>query len=246
MVGCVGALLLFQLDEVKAFSIAACVSGATTGGAYFVAFFFLASTLRWRGAALASVVSRLSILIPILCGILIWHEQPSAMQYAGIVLACVALGLIRRGRLHLNMSELPWYAPLHMALFFIVAGVSRLGTEAFHQTAAPYEKPAFLLAVFGLSAFASVILMLIRRRLPGREELIFGAGIGLANVSQTFVILKALDVYDGFVVFSMVSAGGLVFTALVAVFLMGEKLTRGSCVGIAIAAIALVMLQSNS
>ena len=165
IVALLGALVLYQLDEAKAFSIAACVSGATTGGAYFVAFFFLASTLRWKGAALASVVSRLSILIPIGCGILIWHEQPSPMQYAGIGLACVALGLIRRGRLHLDLSQLPWYAPLHMAVFFIVAGVSRLGTEAFHQTAASHEKPSFLLAVFGLSAFASIILMLVRRRL---------------------------------------------------------------------------------
>ena len=246
IVSFVCALLVFQLDETKAVSIAACASGATTGAAYFVAFFFLATTLQWKGAALASVVSRLSILVPILCGILIWHEQPSTMQYAGIALACVALGLIRRGRLHLDMSQLPWYAPLHVALFFVVAGVSRLGTEAFHQTAASYEKPSFLLAAFGLSAFASVLLMLIRRRLPGRQELLFGAGIGLTNISQTFVILKALDVYDGFIVFSMVSAGGVVFTTLVAVFLMGEKLTRASCIGIAIATIALVMLQANS
>ena len=246
LVGFVGALMVYQLDETRAFSIPAVASGATTGAAYFVAFFFLASTLRWRGAALASVFSRLSILIPILCGIVIWHEQPSPMQYAGIVLACFALALIRRGRLHFNLAQLPWYAPLHMTLFFIIAGVSRLGQEAFHQTASPHEKPAYLLAVFGLSGLASIVQMIARRRLPGRQELVFGTGIGVANICQTFVMLKALDAYDGFVVFSMVSAGGLVFTALVAVFLMGEKLTRASCLGIAIAAVALVMLQGNS
>ena len=144
------------------------------------------------------------------------------------------------------MSELPWYAPLHMALFFFIAGASRLGQEAFHQTAAPLEKPAFLLAGFTLAAVGSIIQLLVRRRVPGRDEMLFGAGIGLANVSQTFLILKALDAYEGFVVFSMVSAGGLVFTALVAVFLMGEKLTRSACVGIAVATLALVMLQMNS
>lgn len=246
LVGFVGALMVYQLDETRAFSIPAVASGATTGAAYFVAFFFLASTLRWRGAALASVFSRLSILIPILCGIVIWHEQPSPMQYAGIVLACFALALIRRGRLHFNLAQLPWYAPLHMTLFFIIAGVSRLGQEAFHQTASPHEKPAYLLAVFGLSGLASIVQMIARRRLPGRQELVFGTGIGVANICQTFVMLKALDAYDGFVVFSMVSAGGLVFTALVAVFLMGEKLTRASWLGIAIAVVALVMLQGNS
>ncbi len=246
MASFVCALLVFQLDEAKAVSIAACASGATTGAAYFVAFFFLATTLRWKGAALASVVSRLSILVPILCGILIWHEHPSTMQYAGIALACVALGLIRRGRLHFDMSQLPWYAPLHIAMFFVIAGVSRLGPEAFHQTAAPHEKPFFLLATFGLSAFASLVLILVRRKVPGRREIVFGTGIGVSNIGQTFVMLKALDVYDGFVVFSMISAGGLVFTVLVAVLLMGEKLTRGSCIGIAVAAIALVMLQANS
>ena len=168
------------------------------------------------------------------------------MQYAGIVLACFALALIRRGRLHFNLAQLPWYAPLHMTLFFIIAGVSRLGQEAFHQTASPHEKPAYLLAVFGLSGLASIVQMIARRRLPGRQELVFGTGIGVANICQTFVMLKALDAYDGFVVFSMVSAGGLVFTALVAVFLMGEKLTRASWLGIAIAVVALVMLQGNS
>jgi len=245
IVGAVGALLMFLLGASRAYSVPSCALGAINGVAYFVSFFLLLSTMRWKGAALAAVLSRLSILVPVLCGILIWHERPSSLQSVGIALACVSLTLVGRGRLTFRVGDLPWYAPLHMAAFFLIAGSSRLAQEAHSHMAGSEEEPAFLLALFGVSAVASAAMLLARGKLPQRAELVFGTVIGLANVGQTYFILKALEAYAGYVVFPVVSAGGLVLTAFVAAFLLDEKLTLRSYVGIAVAVIALTLLRSN-
>ena len=245
IVGAVGALLMYLPTGSRAYSVASCVFGAINGAAYFVSFFLLLSTMRWKGAALAAVLSRLSILVPVLCGILIWHERPSALQSVGIALACVSLTLVGRGRLTFRVGDLPWYAPIHMGAFFLIAGSSRLAQEAHSHMAGGHEEPSFLLALFGVAAIASAAMLLFRRKVPQPAELLYGAIIGLANVSQTFFILKALEGYAGYVVFPVVSAGGLVLTALVAAFLLDERLTRRSYVGIALAVLALTLLQAN-
>ena len=50
--------------------------------------------------------------------------------------------------------------------------------------------------------------------------------MGLVNLFQVWFVLKALEIYDGFIVFPLTSAGGLLFTTLVAVLLFRERLTR--------------------
>lgn len=245
IVGALGALLMYLLAGSRDSSLLSCVFGAVNGASYFIAFFFLLSTMRWKGAAQAAVLSRLSILLPILGGIWIWHERPSDLQSVGIALACLSLTLVGRGRLSFSVSDLPWYAPIHMAAFFLIAGSSRLAQKAFSHLGGSHEEPAFLLAAFGVAAVASVAMLLGRRKAPRPAELIFGAIVGLANVSQTFFVLKALEAYAGYIVFPVTSAGGLVLTALVAAYLLEERLTLRSYVGIAVAVLALALLRAD-
>lgn len=245
IVGGLVALLLFLMDGVTAVSASAATYGAVNGTAYFIAFFFVITTLRWKGAALATVVTRLSIVVPVVVAFFVWQERPSTLQSVGIVLACVSLTLIGRGKLDVSVSRLPWYASMHMTLLFLIGGSSRLAQEAFQHTAGRLQIPAFLLVGFGVAAAASVVMLLGRGRRPGRVELILGSVIGVANVSQTFFVLKALAVYPGFVVFPVAGAGGLVLTALVAVAFLEERLTWLSYSGIGFAALALVLLQMN-
>ena len=243
IVGGLAALGFYAQAGSQPVSAAAATYGAVNGTAYFVAFFFVLSTMRWRGAALATVVTRLSIVVPVIVAFFVWQERPSMVQAAGISLACVSLTLVGRGKLETSVTRLPWYAPLHAGLLFLIGGSSRLSQEAFRHTGSADQVAAFLLVGFGIAAAASVVMLLIRRRAPDRADLALGAVIGTANVSQTFFVLKALEVNPGYVVFPIAGAGGLVLTALVAVAFLAERLTLRSYMGIGFAALALVLLQ---
>lgn len=245
IVGGIVGLAMFLADEGKAYSLESCATGAVMGTAYFVAFFFLLSTMEWKGAALAAVVARLSILMPVLCGILLWSERPSGFQWLGIVLACVSLTLIGQRGVDLNGAALPRRASLIIGGFFAIAGSARLAQEAFRHIAEENQKPSFLLVAFGVASVGSIAMLVARRRRPSLPELGFGTLIGLANVSQTFFILKALDHFDGFIVFPVTSAGGLLFTTLVAALLLKERLAALTWMGIGLAVLALFLLQAN-
>jgi drug/metabolite transporter (DMT)-like permease len=132
---------------------------------------------------------------------------------------------------------------LVLVVFFLLAGVSRLAQEAFKHVSTSNQRPTFLLTAFMVAACPSIALLAVRRRKVLPIEMAFGFLMGASNILQTHFILKALQYYDGFIVFLVVSAGSLMLTTVVATGVLGERLTRRSQVGIAVATVSLVLLN---
>ena len=240
--GLFAAAVFFSQDD-PAYSTVSGFAGAANGTGYFVGFFLLLAIMTWKGAAITAVFTRLSILIPMAGGILIWQECPTRGQWLGISLGCLSLALIStRGR-QVASAKSPAYVPLIIVAFFLASGGSRFVQEAFKHEGNQTEQPAYLLAVFGLAGLASLLMMVARRKGPTLTELTIGAFVGLANVLQVWCTLKALESYDGFVVFPVTSAGGLLFTAMVAVIFLHERLTRVSYGGIVMAVCSMALLR---
>lgn len=237
--------LLFFGGNNTSYGKAACLTGAANGVAYFISFFLLLASTTRKGAAITAVIARLSVLLPIACGVLIWNEQPSPGQWFGIGLACASLMLLGRPGTEIADGNSSWSLPLILFAFFLVAGSARLAQEAFKHEAnhVELEQPTYLLAGFGLTAGASLLMMLARVKCPSLNELAIGSFVGLANFLQTWFILKALERYDGFFVFPIVSAGGLFVTTLIAVILLGERPTRLNYIGIGIGVCSVALLQ---
>ena len=72
----------------------AVLTGGTMGFCYFIAYFFVIYAIKWVGASSSTVISVLSISVPIGFGIFLWHEDPNGWQIAGIVLAVTSLSMI--------------------------------------------------------------------------------------------------------------------------------------------------------
>ena len=221
----------------------AVITGAVMGGCYFVCFFFVNYSIRWIGAAGSTVIAVLSILLPIICGIFIWGENPNGWQVLGIVIAMVSLTMIGAQRSKQPTGPQPWFTPIILIVFFLLAGTSRLAQEAFKHEGDPLNRPAFLFAAFLVAAVPSLVVILIRRKKVSAMAIVFGTVMGTANLLQTHFILKSLQYLEGFVVFPVTSAGGLMLTTLVATALLGERLTRRSIAGIALATAALFLLH---
>lgn len=242
------SLLIYLQAEVIGDATMAAVTGGALGVCYFVAYFFVIHAIRWIGAASATVISALSILLPVGCGILIWNEQPDFYQILGVVLAMLSLLLITgrqqdRAEVSSDDEKKRWVRPLVLLSFFVLAGSGRLAQEAFKHESSPHHRPVFLVTAFLVASVPSVVL-LVRRRRIALSEFVLGFAMGAANILQTQFILYALKNYDGFVVFPASSAGGILLTTLVATGMLGEQLSRRKMTGIAIATCALVLLNS--
>lgn len=248
IVAAVWSVPLCLQSEIAGDITVSVVTGSILGGCYFAAYFFVIYAIQTIGAASTSVISALSILLPVGCGILIWNEQPNACQIIGVVFATAALLLVG-GRPSQPPPESdrsghkPWVAPFVLVAFFVLAGSSRLAQEAFKHEGIPQHFPVFLTTAFVTASIPSVALLVARQRRVSRTEFAMGFAMGAANILQTQFILQALKSYDGFVVFPVSSAGGLMLITLMATGLLGERIDRRKALGIAIAVCALVLLN---
>lgn len=230
----------------------ALLTGGVMGGCYFIAYFFVIYAILWIGAASATVVGALSILMPIGCGIFIWNEHPNRFQLIGVGLAVASLLLISSRRQtpppeksdETASEKRPWLRPLVLVTFFLLAGLSRLSQEAFKHESIADHRPMFLMSAFAVAAIPSALLLIVRCKRISRMDFTLGFAMGAANILQTHFILRALKDYAGFVVFPVSSAGGLLLTTLVATFVLGEYLDRHKWAGIALATGALVLLNA--
>ncbi len=239
------AALLFLFSENQTLSINATLLGAVNGIAYFLGYLLLIPVLFWKGAALTAVASRLAMLMPIVFGIIFWGERPSLWQTIGIGFGTFSLLLIGQNKTRIGESNIPARIIVLMLLFFLVAGSARTSQEAFKYYGNPEEIAFFVLAAFSIASLASLAIIHFRNLRPTLSEIIIATVVGFANCLQTVFLLKALEQFPGFIVFPIISAGGLLFTTSVAVFLFKEPLSKRSAFGIAIAILAMALLNIN-
>lgn len=227
-------------------------TGGLMGTGYFVAFFFLIHAVNWVGASNSAAVSRVSLVIPICAGVWLWGESPDWFEISGIGLAFVSLSLIgrlppqsiHRKSLEEKRDVARWLVMLVLGIFFLICGLTRLMQQSCQQLCnGVADYPTFLLAAFCCAAIPSIVVLVYRRQPIQWQELIVGILLGATNILQSHYILRSLDVFDGFLVFTVTSTGGLVFTTAIAVFYFKEKLNWQSGLGIGLASLAIVLLQ---
>ena len=248
---------VFLVANPSPVSIHALWTGGAMGATYFIAFFFVTYAIRKVGASSTTVVSVLSILLPISLAAMLYQEYPSRGQAIGIGLALFSLLLIAVGRTPNQRRALPtrqpedrrdqksrtWVVPLILAVFFVLCGMNRVYQDAFKHLSSGEHRPAFLVAAFTTASIPSLVVLIRRRSIPLRAELGVGLAMGLANVLQTFFVLRALQYLEGYIVFTLASCGAIVLTTMVATLIMGERLSRQAQLGIGLAVVALVFLR---
>lgn len=240
----------FLIDGDQTGDTMAIATGGTMGLVYFVAFFFVNYCVRVVGVSSSTVVGSLSLLLPIIVAAIVWDSTPNTIQIVGIGLALISLLLIAvkpQANLikqeHQAVTGRKWVAPTLLFGFFLLCGMSRISQEAFKFESFPDQKPTFLLSAFVVAGIPSAVMLICRRKSISTMELAIGAIMGVSNLLQSLLILKALDSLDGYIVFPLSSAGGIVFTTLVATFWLDEKLRRRAYLGIAVAVFALILLN---
>ena len=242
----IAVMPVFLTNDATAGAGGAMWTGGAMGAVYFVAFFFVIFAIKWVGVSATTVVAVLAILIPIAFAAFYWDEQPSTEQVVGIGLALIALTLIGGKQGGDRNAVRPWFAPIVLITFFLLCGMSRLSQETFRHVSVPEQRPTFLLTAFVVASIPSLVLLVYllgyKRQKLLRTEVLFGIGLGLSNILQSFFILRCLENFPGYIVFPITSAGGILITTLIAISVLQERLNVRTYVGIGIALAALFLL----
>ena len=92
---CVGLISYKHPLSVRSITTADWLVGAAGLGLLFICIFnLMAVTAQYQGLSVVSVASKMSVIIPIGMGVIIYQEVLSALQAAGILLALISVYLV--------------------------------------------------------------------------------------------------------------------------------------------------------
>ena len=214
----------------------------------FIIFFNVnAFTIQKVGMIVTSIFQKLSLVFPVMLGIVYFGEDASFYKYAGILLSIVAIVLInisdKQDSAVLEKIKKYWYWP-----FIVLAGSGLIELILFYiqETEKVVDGGlAFVSTLFFLAGCWGVIFMLVTRRLDiKKQDVIAGISIGLPNFFSIYLIILGLDVgWDGSVLFPLNNLGTIVATSIIGILIFKEKLIRANYIGLICALIAVGLIS---
>ncbi len=245
----IGLGLVFSSDRPVAPTLNAefLVFSLSVGGLLIGSFFLFALATHKAGMSITIAVMRTGVSIPFLVSWLAWGEVPSGGQWIGFGLVVLALVFLTRPQEVVPGQRPDRAGALLLLAVFVGGGLGDLSFKAFDVWFAPeVDGHVFLVFAFGLAFLVSAV-MLARRppddRLPRSDAWAMGLVLGGVNYASILFVLGAVARIPAIVVFPTISVSVVVGSALLGVVIWRERLSSTTMAGIALAAVAVVLLN---
>ncbi|WP_299255038.1 EamA family transporter [uncultured Lacinutrix sp.] len=221
-------------------------------GAIFLGFLFIsifnimALTAQRNGLSVASVASKMSVVIPIVFGIYAYNESLTIIKTIGILLALFAVYLTsvkaKTGKVSLKNLWLP------ILLFFGSGTIDT--TIKYIETSYVSENgiPIFSATIFAIAGIIGIVI-LSAKAMTGKIKFdyrsIFGGIIlGIVNYYSIYMLLKALQVdsFESSSIFTINNVAIVMLSTILGLLFFKEKLSLKNWFGIAIAIFSIVLV----
>lgn len=216
-------------------------TGAWGGACYLVSLLYYFSAVARLGVGLATSAIRVAVALPVAVALFVWHEPLHGVQVAGLLLVLLALPLLGRGRAGSASGGLALTAGL-LAPLFIITGLGQLAARIYSDGAPAANTFLYLTCLFAGAAISALIALRLYPTTPRRQDLWLGLLLGSANLASNLCLLAALRTLPSAVVFAVASSAGVVLAAATGVLVWRERLSRVAIGGVALAAVAVVLL----
>jgi len=211
-------------DEKAHVSSETFIFGTLLAILFVASFFAFAKAVGAAGTALTTVSSRLSVVVPLLLSIVIYHEEPTVFQFAGIILAFITIVLFYFSLRNESSKKLCFIDYFYLLAVLIGIGVNDFCMKVFQQWRPEVEKSYFIFIIFTAATIYTFSVILVKGIRFERVVLIRGGILGVPNMFSTFFILMALAQLPAIVVYPMTNIGIILLTALGAWVIWKEKL----------------------
>jgi len=215
---------------------------ALEGMGFYVVFRMMALTTQISGITVASIATKMSVVIPTLIGIVALGESVTVLKVGGLLFGFLSVFLAAGARIKVAR----WVLPL---LVFLCTGLIDASFKLFQiwgLTDAQF--PGFVITVFGFAFVAACAhhLVLPEKRI-NNASVAFGFGLGLANLGTVFFILMALaqPTWErSSIVYPLNNFGIVLLSTLTAIVAFGERPTSATKLSLCCAAGSIVLLYT--
>lgn len=221
--------------------------GALFLGALFVSVFFLmASTTQRNGLSVASVAGKMSVVIPVFFGILLYDESVSFLKITGILMALISVYLVSVKKEKHQVKEPGLLFPI---LLFLGSGIIDTVLKYLEVKYVPKEDISiFSGSLFGIAAFFGVFVLffnqLKKKEKFGIKNIIAGVVLGVPNYYSIVFLIKALQTegLESSILFTLNNVGIVVFSTFIGLLLFKEKFSLKNSIGVFLAVLGILIL----
>lgn len=216
-------------------------------GVLFITIFnLMAKTAQVAGVSVASVATKMSLVIPVIVGIWLFDERLTFIQIIGIVLALAAVYLASLKQKHLVINRQTLLLPFLVFLGSGIIDTSIKYFEELHLTDA--EVPLFSSMVFGCAALSGILFIGIRTKSTplkvNFKNILGGIALGVPNYFSIYFLIRALrtDMLSSAAIFTLNNVAIVMLSTLVGIVLFKERLSLKNWGGVALAVVSIVLV----
>ena len=220
--------------------------GSVILGILFITIFNVTALIAQKGGlSVASVAGKMSLVIPVLFGIIVYKESFSFFKFIGIILALLAVFLTSK-----KNNGVAFNKSILLLTFILFLGAGTIDTLVKYiemNFVAPDELIYYIATTF-LIAGSIGITILIYQLIFKKKSILFknivgGIVLGIPNYFSLYFLIKALQhpTLESSTVFTINNVMIVMLTTILGVVLFKEYLSVRNKVGILLSIVAILM-----
>ncbi len=216
-------------------------------GILFITIFnLMAKTAQISGVSVASVATKMSLVIPVVIGLFIYGEHLSFLQIMGILLALAAVYFASLKEKGITINRKDLILPL---LVFLGSGAIDASIKYFEEKhLTDQEIPIFSSMVFGCAALSGLIYIGIGGKKQNLKinfkNVMGGIALGIPNYFSIYFLIRALrnTIWSSAAVFTLNNVTIVMLSTLLGILLFKERLSLKNWGGVVLAIISIVLV----
>ena len=208
-------------------------------------FFVIGKTAQKNGVSVASVASKMSLVIPILFGIFYFKETFDNLKIIGICIALVAVFFTTKKET-IGIKSSNFIFPI---LVFLGSGIIDTSMNFIQQKWVNTVDIALFSSLIFFMAFSIGLLLLIYLLVQNQikfqfKSIIGGVILGIPNYYSLYFLIHSLQdsQLQSATIFTIINISVILLTTLFGLFLFKEKLRKHNYIGIILAIFALYLV----
>jgi len=224
-------------------ALPAIVFAVIVGFIFIANFFIYSKSVSKNGVGISVSAMRMSLMIPVLLSTIWYMEMMSVSQWVGFFTVIIALFLLLPNKR--RMLREPKSAAWLLILLFLGTGLGDGSLKIFEADFSSYlTKEQFMGTVFLSATVVGFVAVIIKRDLKfSVQEVGMGILVGIPNLYSAIFLIKALEMLNGAVVYSVVNILTVLGATVLGLIRWGDIVTPAQWAGIVATLLSILLLM---